>query len=419
MLAYHADLENVEVKIRLGVLIACLFASSSVLSPSATAVSTNPSQVCVGNSCSVTFPFSGDYYQWSAPVTGTYTFQVWGAQGGNAGYNGTSLSAGALGGFASGQKVLTVGDTVYIYVGGQGEGQASTSFSDFLAGGFNGGGIGQNGKTGTANNRAAGGGGATDIRLVGNALSNRVIVAGGGGGGAIFQGYGINYPGVGGGIAGGNGGTANYPAPSEYSGFGGTQSAGGAGGRNGAQALAGSLGSGGRGSNDNSDYGSSGGGGGYWGGGGAGWGMGSGGGSGYVGGVLSSTLTAGNATMPNPSGGTMTGRTGSGIAKISYSLPSTNLSIAISGGATTTNKGSVTQIIATTDGAGFITFYVGTKKIAGCIRMFSNIGTRTCSWKSTYQGSVKLSAYISASGSASGFSNAINMSVNRRTGPRG
>ncbi len=62
-----------------------------------------------------------------------------------------------------------------------------------------------------------------------------------------------------------------------------------------------------------------GGGGGYYGGGSGGAvGAGGGGGSGYIGGVSSSETIAGNASMPNPDGGTMTGRDGNGLVVISW-----------------------------------------------------------------------------------------------------
>ena len=45
---------------------------------------------------------------------------------------------------------------------------------------------------------------------------------------------------------------------------------------------------------------------------------GGGGGSGYIGGVSSAETIAGNATMPDPDGGTMTGREGNGLIIISW-----------------------------------------------------------------------------------------------------
>ena len=47
-------------------------------------------------------------------------------------------------------------------------------------------------------------------------------------------------------------------------------------------------------------------------------GGGGGGGSGYIGGVTSSTTIAGNASMPDPDGGTMTGREDNGLVVISW-----------------------------------------------------------------------------------------------------
>ena len=51
---------------------------------------------------------------------------------------------------------------------------------------------------------------------------------------------------------------------------------------------------------------------------GGGGGAGGGGGSSYIGGVSSSETIAGNASMPNPDGGTMTGRDGNGLVVISW-----------------------------------------------------------------------------------------------------
>ena len=67
----------------------------------------------------------------------------------------------------------------------------------------------------------------------------------------------------------------------------------------------------------NGIYNLTGGGGGYYGGG-AGANSTGGGGSGYIGGVSSAETIAGNATMPDPDGGTMTGRGGNGVIIISW-----------------------------------------------------------------------------------------------------
>ena len=303
------------MKIRVGLLSAALLLGIPFPINNSSAVSANPTPVCVASNCTISFPYSGDYYLWNAPTAGTYTLEVWGAQGGNAGFNSSIYTYGGKGGYAKGRITLTNNQAVYIYVGGQGVGGVSSSLNDIQSGGFNGGGYGYNGSNNTS--RGSGGGGGTDIRTNGSALNNRVIVAGGGAGGVYFEGYGTNYPGVGGGINGTDGYTANYNASYSYSGKGGTQLAGGAGGSNGSNGTAGTLGNGG-----NAGYafslGESGGGGGYYGGGASGSGMGGGGGSGYVGGVTTTTLTAGNLTMPDPTSGSTTGRSGNGFAKITY-----------------------------------------------------------------------------------------------------
>jgi hypothetical protein len=381
----------------------------------ANAVSTNPSASCVATTCTISFPFTGDYYTWTAPNSGTYILETWGAQGGNAAYNGTILTYGGKGGYAKGSISLTAGQILNIYIGGQGVGETSTSTSAYVAGGFNGGGNGFNGDL-TTNNRGAGGGGGTDIRIGGTALANRVIVGGGGGGGVYFTGYGTNYPGFGGGLVGGDGGTANYNSTYSYSGKGGTQSAGGALGSNGTAGTAGASGQGGTGSDFY--YGSGGGGGGYFGGGGSGGGMASGGGSGYVGGVSSTTLTAGNASMPNPAGGTMTGRSGAGFARITYTAASSTISLSVAGGATRVTKGQSIAITASINFAGKITFLADGKKIPGCISLQSSIGNRICNWKPAIQKSVLLTARLEPTGAIGSVSTPLNISVGRRTGAR-
>lgn len=63
---------------------------------------------------------------------------------------------------------------------------------------------------------------------------------------------------------------------------------------------------------------SGGGGGGFYGGGTGNNSTGGGGGSGYIGGVSSGSTITGNTSMPNPDGGTMTGREGNGLVIISW-----------------------------------------------------------------------------------------------------
>ncbi len=194
-----------------------------------------------------TFDYTGGMQTFTVPATGNYQLEVWGAQG------GSSIGDGGYGGYAIGDIYLTAGQTLYVYVG-----ETPTG----ATGGYNGGGNGI-----LLDGYGAGGGGASDIRIGGTSLSNRIIVAGGGGGGS--QGSGGS-----GGSTGGQGGSSNYGVPAQ----GGTQSAGGSGGKydygtcsTGAYAYSGVLGIGGAGiagSGDCSHRGGSGGGGGYYGGGG-------------------------------------------------------------------------------------------------------------------------------------------------------
>lgn len=139
----------------------------------------------------VTYEFkgTGEVQTFTAPRTGTYTLEAWGAEGGS----GTTV--GAKGGYAKADFNLSIGDVLYIYVGGRG---SNATTSDGGSGGWNGGGRG-----GTPNGSfygGGGGGGATHIAVspigvIGisslTQLSSYVgseghllLVAGGGGGGS-------------------------------------------------------------------------------------------------------------------------------------------------------------------------------------------------------------------------------------------
>lgn len=258
------------------------------------------------------------YYKVTVPTSGQYKFEVWGAQGG---------CSGGAGGYSTGLVQLNSGDTLYVYVGGKGLCSSETSYS--LMGGWNGGGFAYKGSYITGS-----GGGATDIRIQTNSLYSRAIVAGGGGG---YSNLGYFSGGVGGGQLGGS----TYDSAS-YAGGGGTQVNGGISGCN-------SKGNGkfGLGGSYDSACGS------FWGypdtGGGSGWygggsaAISSGGGSGWVytstdftnwqsgnatdaaqwllnsSYYLSSAQTiAGNLTITNPDGSSVTGHTGNGYARITF-----------------------------------------------------------------------------------------------------
>ena len=142
------------------------------------------------------FEYVGKEQEFIVPYSGIYQFEAAGAQGGNA------TNAGGKGGKVTASVKLKKGEKVVITVGGQG--------------GYNGGGAG------TVSN----GGGATDVRLAGNQLSDRIVVAGGGGGANAGYGGGeggvanpgTSEPGIGASSSEGAGGGGGY-----YGGISGTQ----------------------------------------------------------------------------------------------------------------------------------------------------------------------------------------------------
>ena len=230
-----------------------------------------------------TFSYTGSIQNWTVPAGVTsLSFTAEGAQGGSgtAGYG-----VGGLGGRVQGSLSVTPGQALSIYVG-------QMPLSNI--GGFNGGGNGAN------NTYGRGGGGATDIRIGGVALANRVVVAaGGGGGGTNCFSANQNSGGVGGGATGGNGYQCNQQT--NYVGFGGTQTAGGI--NLGGLGQTGGLGQGG---NGGTTYGG-GGGGGYYGGGGGSYGGGGGGSSYALATVVSNSIVTSGV------------RTGNGQLTISWS----------------------------------------------------------------------------------------------------
>jgi hypothetical protein len=242
--------------------------------------------ICITNTGSNTFGYTGNVQNFVVPTGITkLNVELWGAQGGN---DGTII--GGKGGYAKGTLTVQSGSTIYVYVGGKGTDGPGSGQNCNLAGGFNGG-----GPTGTVccSNAGAGagaGGGASDLRIGGQSLSNRVIVAGGGGGAGDNK-----EGGIGGGLTGGDGGTYNNVTAT-----GGTQTAGGQPGGHYSShtcsaGTAGSAGQGGIG--DGNDGG--GGGGGWYGGGGGPNNGGGGGGSSYV---NHSSVSQGSTTASVQSG---------------------------------------------------------------------------------------------------------------------
>lgn len=246
---------------------------------------------CGGNmGQTATFNVTNAVQTWTVPAgVCSVNIQCFGGQGG---FNGNG-QAGGLGGSASGTLAVSPGQVLYVYVGASGQN-----------GGYNGGGLGGGAWAGGK------GGGASDVRINGTTLADRIIVAGGGGGNA---GYSLGYGGWMGGAGGAGGGLSGDPGtqnpgnqPYPGGGGGGTQSAGGAIGTTGnlngyVPPTPGQLGVGGNGAGESGNSGdcgnAGGGGGGYYGGGGGGYnncgGGGGGGGSSYTGGVTSGLTSTG------------------------------------------------------------------------------------------------------------------------------
>lgn len=166
------------------------------------------------------------------------------------------------------------GEIVYVFVGGKGDNATDKRQGE---GGFNGGGDGNNtGEYGPY--CGGGGGGASDIRIGGKDLSNRVLIAGGAGGAGSNYPDGGDHGGDGGDVFGKNGLSENRSDDPSV-GAGGTQKEGGKGGLwpSYTKAEDGKLGFGGNAPDSTSGGG---GGGGYYGGGAGCW-SGGGGGSSY------------------------------------------------------------------------------------------------------------------------------------------
>ena len=130
----------------------------------------------------VTFSYTGSVETWTVPAGVTSIIVT--AQGAIGGLNSDEITYPDRPGYGARVRAtmaVTPGQVLSIYVGGQG------SDGNTLAGGsggYNGGGAG--GYNGAGSIAGGGGGGATDIRLGGNALTDRILVAAGGGGaGAI------------------------------------------------------------------------------------------------------------------------------------------------------------------------------------------------------------------------------------------
>lgn len=264
------------------------------------------------NARAVEFTFTGEAQTFTIPQGVTsITIDAWGAQG----WSGSS--PGGSGGFTNGTLAVTPGETLIVYVGGQG---AVANIDHVpMGGGFNGGGNGQTNAFGGLGS-VGGGGGASDVRQGGNTLLHRVLVAGGGGGSTNNGCSG----GAGGGLVGGNGGNQNGAYPL---GTGGSQSAGGS--------VGGSLGEGGDATPDMTPW-NGGGGGGYYGGGVSTAHAAGGGGSSYDGGLTNSRMKQGV-------------KTGNGLVVFTYIIEPNNSPQASNQETTTSEDLTKSLTLAATD----------------------------------------------------------------------
>ena len=168
------------------------------------------------------FGYTGAVQTLSVPA-GTYRIEAWGAEGGQG-----NRPPGA-GGHASVVWQTATATTLYVYVGGKG---GNNSGKTPGKGGWNGGGTGS--KPHSSSNKAAGGGGGashvsagTDVGLITasnnlwstataidaiTAKEGLLLVAGGGGGSSADT----EYPGSGGGLTGGFGGSGLYSGTKDF-----------------------------------------------------------------------------------------------------------------------------------------------------------------------------------------------------------
>lgn len=266
------------------------------------------------------------------PETNSTTVSVRMTLLGAAGGAGFQDTLGNPGGRIIANLPISAGSsgTVYLYVGGMGGNYCRDTYTSITCAQVTGEGVAgwNGGANGGVNGSAyagvaAAGGGATDIRIGGTALSNRILIAGGGGGDYSLQ----ASTGRGGGTAGEQG--RSVEPLGGLGGGGGTQTQGGAGGNrpgySGGNGSAGTLGTGGAGGACGESWclGGNGGGGGYYGGGGGeagdsgiqNTGAGGGGGSAFI-----NTASATQSTWSSTISGTGLGSSSNGSVLWAWSV---------------------------------------------------------------------------------------------------
>ena len=173
------------------------------------------------------YAYTSSEQTFTAPSSGYYKLEAWGAQGGS--YN--SSYYGGYGGYSTGTVFLNKNEQLKIYVGG-------TATSPI--GGYNGGG------KGSSYVGISGGGGATHIARVSGLLStlsskkDKILIVAGGGGGSFYEGGTGAIGGSAGGYLGNNGLYHNRGIP-----YGGSQVSGGT--NTDSSSISGSFGQGGTG----------------------------------------------------------------------------------------------------------------------------------------------------------------------------
>ena len=280
------------------------------------------------------FDYTGGEQTFSVPIKGTYKIELWGAQGGTT---KVYVAQGGKGAYVSGNVDLKKEDEIFIYVGGEGS-STSSGVSEYIKGGYNGG--GSTGGQACCQRSYGTGGGATDIRIVKgewnniDSLKSRIMVAAGGGGAFGGDNGGAIYTngGYGGALTGGDG-TQNSNNQYCY-GMGASQTSGGRITTNCTFSSSfGGVVTGGFGYGGIGNISATGGGSGYYGGSSSGHIASAGGGSSYIKGytgcdttyisyqgfydITNAKMIAGNAIMPTHDGAsTMTGNAGNGFARI-------------------------------------------------------------------------------------------------------
>ena len=156
------------------------------------------------------FDYTGGEQTFTAPVSGTYKLETWGAQGGSHSVE----KHGGFGGYSIGTINLKINDNIFINVGGQGV-INNSDVGRITSGGYNGGG---NTSTNASQylNYGSSGGGATHIANKSGLLSslenykNNIIIVSGGGGGSNYDTKSFLADGIGGAGGGfiGNNGTS-------------------------------------------------------------------------------------------------------------------------------------------------------------------------------------------------------------------